>query len=45
LARLLRVDLVALANGGRAVAWNDASFGSAVSNLLLPGAARDMGDG
>jgi len=40
-----RVDLVALANGGRAVAWNDASFGSAVSNLLLPGAARDMGDG
>lgn len=37
-------DLVALENGGRAVAWNDAHFG-AVANLLLPGRGRDMGDG
>ncbi|MBL8446350.1 MAG: allantoicase [Zoogloeaceae bacterium] len=39
------VDLVALEHGGRPVAWNDASFGSAVANLLLPGRGRDMGDG
>ncbi len=37
-------DLAALDNGGRAVAWNDAHYG-AVSNLLLPGRGRDMGDG
>lgn len=39
------VDLVALENGGRPVSWNDASFGSSVSNLLLPGRGLDMGDG
>lgn len=39
------VDLAALENGGRPVSWNDASFGSAVSNLLLPGRGLDMGDG
>ena len=37
-------DLVALENGGRAVAWNDAHFGE-VANLLLPGRGIDMGDG
>lgn len=40
-----RVDLVAMENGGRAVAWNDASFGSSVAALLLPGRGLDMGDG
>ncbi|ATE60196.1 allantoicase [Thauera sinica] len=39
------VDLIAMENGGRAVAWNDASFGSAASALLLPGRGLDMGDG
>ena len=39
------IDLAALRNGGRAVAWNDASFGSAVTNLLLPDRALHMGDG
>lgn len=39
------VDLVAMENGGRAVAWNDASFGSAASNLMLPGRGINMGDG
>lgn len=39
-----RVDLAALENGGRAVAWNDAHFGSA-GNLILPGRGIDMGDG
>jgi allantoicase len=37
-------DLIALENGGRAVAWNDAHFGAA-ANLLLPGRGIDMGDG
>jgi len=37
-------DLVAMANGGRAVAWNDAHFGAA-ANLLLPGRGLTMGDG
>jgi allantoicase len=37
-------DLAALANGGRAVAWNDAHFGAA-ANLLLPGRGLTMGDG
>jgi allantoicase len=37
-------DLIALQNGGRAVAWNDAHFGSA-SNLILPGRGVNMGDG
>ena len=40
-----RVDLVATENGGRAVAWNDASFGSSVAALMLPGRGLDMGDG
>lgn len=39
------VDLLTLAAGARPVSWNDASFGSAVSNLLLPGRGLDMGDG
>lgn len=39
------VDLIALQNGGRAVAWNDASFGSSGSALLLPGRGMNMGDG
>lgn len=39
------VDLLAMENGGRAVAWNDASFGSSVAALLLPGRGLDMGDG
>ena len=40
-----RIDLVALENGGRPVAWNDASFGSSVTSLLLPGRGANMGDG
>jgi allantoicase len=39
------VDLIALENGGRPVAWNDASFGSSVTALLLPGRGLNMGDG
>ncbi|MBT9496701.1 MAG: allantoicase [Zoogloea sp.] len=39
------MDLVAVENGGRAVSWNDASFGSSVSALLLPGRGQNMGDG
>lgn len=39
------VDLLAMENGGRALAWNDASFGSAAAALLLPGRGLDMGDG
>ncbi|AUN93749.1 allantoicase [Pseudazoarcus pumilus] len=38
------VDLAALTNGARPVAWNDSHFGS-VENLLLPGRGVDMGDG
>ncbi|QNM98915.1 allantoicase [Chitinimonas koreensis] len=38
------IDLVALENGGRAVAWNDAHFGVA-QNLILPGNSLNMGDG
>jgi len=37
-------DLVAMENGGRAVAWNDAHFG-AVANLIAPGRGVNMGDG
>lgn len=37
-------DLVALENGGRAVAWNDAHFGCA-ANLIAPGRGINMGDG
>ncbi|GAB1458968.1 hypothetical protein MASR2M50_07420 [Thauera sp.] len=39
------VDLVAMENGGRAVSWNDASFGSSAAALLLPGRGMNMGDG
>ena len=39
------VDLVAMGNGGRPVSWNDASFGSSVTSLLLPGRGTSMGDG
>lgn len=39
------VDLIALQNGGRAVSWNDASFGSSAMALLLPGRGTNMGDG
>ncbi|NBW00399.1 MAG: allantoicase [Betaproteobacteria bacterium] len=39
------VDLVAMENGGRPVSWNDASFGSSVASLLLPGRGLNMGDG
>jgi len=39
------VDLVAMENGGRALSWNDASFGSSASALLLPGRGMNMGDG
>jgi allantoicase len=38
------VDLVAARYGGRAIAWNDAHYGSA-ANLLLPGRGVNMGDG
>lgn len=38
------VDLVALKNGGRALACSDARFG-AMNQLLLPGRARDMSSG
>ncbi|HKB14960.1 MAG TPA: allantoicase [Planctomycetota bacterium] len=38
------LDLAALENGGTIVASSDMFFGAA-SNLLLPGAARNMGDG
>lgn len=38
------VDLVALGNGGRALACSDAFFGP-MHNLLLPGRASDMGGG
>ena len=39
------VDLVAMENGGRALSWNDASFGSSAAALLLPGRGMNMGDG
>ena len=39
------VDLIAMENGGRAISWNDASFGSSGSALLLPGRGLNMGDG
>ncbi|GAB3242819.1 allantoicase [Chitinimonas naiadis] len=38
------VDLLALQNGGRAIAWNDAHYGQP-ANLLLPGRGINMGDG
>ncbi len=39
------IDLAAMENGGRAVSWNDASFGSSASSMLLPGRGLNMGDG
>jgi len=39
------VALIAMENGGRAISWNDASFGSSGSALLLPGRGLNMGDG
>ncbi len=38
------VDLAALKNGGRALACSDARFG-AMNQLLMPGRARNMGEG
>jgi allantoicase len=38
------VELSALRNGGRAVAWNDAHYGE-VEVVLSEGRGRDMGDG
>jgi allantoicase len=38
------IDLAALENGGRLVACSDAFYGSP-ANLILPGRARDMGEG
>jgi allantoicase len=38
------LDLVAVENGGRAIACNDRHYGSP-ANLLLPGRGVDMGDG
>lgn len=38
------LDLAAMENGGRAIAWNDAHFG-APQNMLLPGKGLHMGDG
>lgn len=37
-------DMASVENGGRAIAWNDAHFGSA-ANLLAPGRGINMGDG
>ena len=38
------LDLAALTNGARALAWNDAHFGTP-QNMLAPGPAVNMGDG
>jgi len=38
------VDLAAMENGGRAVAWNDSHYGTP-ANLTAPGPAPNMGDG
>ena len=38
------VDLAAIENGGRAILSNDMFFGS-MENLILPGRARNMGEG
>ncbi len=38
------IDLIALENGGRALACSDEHYGS-MQNLLLPGAGLNMGDG
>ncbi|MBO0663617.1 allantoicase [Jiella sp. MQZ9-1] len=39
-----RIDLVAMENGGTAVAWNDAHYGHP-ANMLAPGRAPVMADG
>lgn len=44
LAKRDRIDLLALENGGRAVACNDQHFGS-MHNLNAPGRGVNMGDG
>ena len=38
------IDLIALENGGRAIAWNDSHYGTP-NNLLAPGRGLNMGDG
>jgi len=38
------LDLIAVENGGRALACNDSHFGS-IHNLILPDDSRNMGDG
>jgi allantoicase len=38
------VDLAAMENGGRAIAYNDSHYGSP-ENLIAPGRAPNMGDG
>ena len=38
------IDLAALSNGGRAVACSDMFF-SSMTNLIMPGRGKDMGDG
>jgi allantoicase len=44
LISLPEIDLVAIENGGRAVASSDQFFGEPL-NLLLPGTSKNMGDG
>lgn len=39
------IDLVAIENGGRAIACSNQSFGSSMLNLIMPGRGIDMGDG
>ncbi len=38
------IDLVSILNGGTAIAWNDAHYGSP-ANMLAPGRGANMGDG
>jgi allantoicase len=38
------IDLAAMENGGRAIAWNDAHYGRP-QNLIAPGRATSMADG
>lgn len=39
-----KVDLIALENGGKAIACSDMFF-SSMTNLIMPGRARNMGEG
>jgi allantoicase len=39
------IDLVALENGGRAIACSNQAFGSSILNLSMPGRGINMGDG